>query len=182
MRDGMVPVRVPAHEAKRERAAHHHGSRLAVLTAVACGGAVGGLARYLLALTFPHRADAFPWATFMVNVTGCALIGAVMAVIDRTSAHRLVRPFLGVGVLGSFTTFSTHILQVQQAASAGAARLALLYLAGTLVAALIAVWAGSAVTLGFIQLTRLLAHAMARSRTAAMKRHGRVDQRNTLSR
>jgi fluoride exporter len=94
----------------------------------------------------PHRVDGFPWATFATNVSGCLLIGVLMVVIDRFGAHRLARPFLGVGVLGGFTTFSTHIVEVQQAVTAGAPGLALAYLAGTPVAALAAVWAGSSLT------------------------------------
>ncbi|WP_261988702.1 fluoride efflux transporter FluC, partial [Streptomyces sp. wa22] len=52
----------------------------------------------------------FPWAVFAVNVTGCALIGVLMVLLAErgTVTHPLVRPFLGVGVLGGFTTFSTY--------------------------------------------------------------------------
>jgi fluoride exporter len=53
---------------------------------------------------------------------------------------------LGVGVLGGYTTFSTHILEVHTAMQAGAPGVALTYLTATLVAALLAVWAGAAVT------------------------------------
>jgi fluoride exporter len=107
---------------------------------------LGSLARYGLGVAFPHGAAGFPWATFAVNVVGCGLIGVLMVCIDQLGAHRLVRPFLGVGVLGGFTTFSTYVVEVQEAVAAGAARLGLAYLGGTLVAALVAVVAGSALT------------------------------------
>ncbi|MEV4701872.1 fluoride efflux transporter CrcB [Actinoplanes sp. NPDC049316] len=115
----------------------------AVLGAVALGGALGALARYGLATAWPHLPGGFPWATFATNVSGCLLIGILMVLITEVwSAHRLVRPFLGVGVLGGYTTFSTYTGEVQQLVAAGAARTGLVYLAGTVLAALAAVYAG----------------------------------------
>jgi CrcB protein len=78
-----------------------------------------------------------------VNVSGSFLIGVLMVLIaTRRPAQRFIRPFLGVGVLGGYTTFSTAMVDVQQAAPGTA----LLYLGATIVAALVAVWAGSALT------------------------------------
>lgn len=116
----------------------------AVLAVISAGGVLGALARYGLASAWPHPPGRFPWATFATNVAGCFLIGVLMVLITEVwSAHRLVRPFLGVGVLGGFTTFSTYTADVQQLVAANAARTALLYLAGTLAAALAAVSLGS---------------------------------------
>ncbi len=81
------------------------GASLGILLAISVGGVLGALARYGLGVAFPHGAAGFPWATFAVNVTGCGLTGVLMVCIDQLGAHRLVRPFLGVGVLGGFTTF-----------------------------------------------------------------------------
>ena len=118
-----------------------------MLGVISAGGIVGAEARYALALAYPHRPDAFPWATFVANVTGCLLIGVLMVLITEVwSAHRLLRPFLGVGVLGGYTTFSTYVVESQQLVTAGAAGTALLYLAGTLLAALAAVYAGIWIT------------------------------------
>src|SRR5439155_22545212 len=73
--------------------------------------------------------------------------GVLMVLITEVwAAHRLLRPFLGVGVLGGYTTFSTYSVDIQQLVAAGAARAALAYLAGTLVAALAARYAGIALT------------------------------------
>jgi CrcB protein len=69
----------------------------------------------------------------------------MVLVTDVWPTQRLVRPFLGTGVLGGYTTFSTYILDTQQLLAAGAARTALVYLAGTLLGALVAVQAGIAV-------------------------------------
>lgn len=118
-----------------------------VLGVISAGGAVGALGRFGLATAWPHAPGRFPWATFVTNVSGCFLIGILMVLITEVwSAHRLIRPFLGVGVLGGFTTFSTYTGDVQQLVAAGAARVGLLYLAGTLVAALAAVYLGSTAT------------------------------------
>ena len=118
-----------------------------VLGAIAAGGALGALGRYGLAAAWPHAPAHFPWATFVTNVSGCLLIGILMVLITEVwRAHRLVRPFLGVGVLGGYTTFSTYSGEVQQLVIAGAARTGLLYLFGTLVTALAAVQLGITVT------------------------------------
>jgi CrcB protein len=118
-----------------------------VLAVVSAGGVLGALARAALAVAWPHRVSGFPWATFVTNVSGCLLIGVLMVLVTEVwSAHRLLRPFLGVGVLGGYTTFSTYAVDVQQLVAAGAAPTALVYLAGTLVAALVAVYAGSTLT------------------------------------
>ena len=122
-------------------------SPLPVLGAISAGGALGALARDGLATAWPHPASGFPWSTFVINVSGCLLIGVLMVLVIEVVPHRrLVRPFLGVGVLGGYTTFSTYIVDIHKAASAGAPWVALGYLASTLIAAVLAVWAGTAVT------------------------------------
>ncbi|WP_225877996.1 FluC/FEX family fluoride channel [Spongiactinospora rosea] len=119
----------------------------ATLGAVAAGGAAGAVARYALTAAFPHPPGTFAWATFGINVAGCLLIGVLMVLITEVRrAHPLVRPFLGVGVLGGFTTFSTYVADVREALAAGAPLTAAAYLAGTLVAALAAVTAGVLLT------------------------------------
>ena len=121
------------------------GAPWPVLAVVSVGGALGALGRYGLSVGWPHRPAGFPWATFVTNVSGCLLIGVLMVLITEVwSAHRLLRPFLGVGVLGGYTTFSTYTVDVQQLVAAGAARTALAYLTGTVAAALSAVYAGVA--------------------------------------
>lgn len=114
-----------------------------VLLAVAAGGALGSLARYGLGRALAHPPGGFATATVLANVLGCLLIGVLMAVLDhRPAPHRLVRPFVGVGVLGGFTTFSTYVLDTLDSARAGQILLALLYAVGSVVAGLTAVVAG----------------------------------------
>jgi CrcB protein len=118
-----------------------------VLTAISAGGVLGALARHALALAWPHAAGGFAWATLVTNVSGCFLIGVLMVIVTQVvTGSRLLRPFLGVGVLGGYTTFSTYVVDAQRAASAGRPGLALAYLAVTLAGAMLAVWAGTAFT------------------------------------
>lgn len=115
------------------------------LGVIAVGGAVGALARYGVGLALPHAGGTFPLATFLVNAAGGVLIGVLMVVVaDPTAARPLVRPFLGTGVLGGFTTFSTYAVDAEQLLAAGRTGTALLYIAGTLVTALAATWLGIA--------------------------------------
>ncbi|MGW0803943.1 fluoride efflux transporter CrcB [Nonomuraea sp. NPDC002799] len=115
-----------------------------MVAVIAAGGALGALARHGVQTVLPAGPADFPWGTFWVNVSGCLLIGILMvAVTEVWRAHRLVRPFLGVGVLGGYTTFSAYAVEIQRVAGAGAPLTALAYLAATLVAALAAVAAGT---------------------------------------
>ncbi|EST33655.1 hypothetical protein N566_19305 [Streptomycetaceae bacterium MP113-05] len=112
-----------------------------VAAAVALGGATGASARYAASLVWPTVPGGFPWTTLVVNVVGCAVIGVFMVLVTEVwTAHRLVRPFFGTGVLGGFTTFSTYAVDVQQLVADGRAGTGLLYLGLTLPAALAAVW------------------------------------------
>jgi len=120
---------------------------LSVLAVIAAGGALGASTRYGVALALPHGPSGWPWSTLLINLTGCLLIGVLMVLIlEVWVAHRLIRPFLGVGVLGGYTTFSTYAVETQQLIGAGRAGLALCYMVGTAIAALVAVQVGITVT------------------------------------
>ncbi|MEU8897237.1 CrcB family protein [Nocardia sp. NPDC048505] len=111
----------------------------AVLVVIALGGALGALGRYGLTLAWPASPGGFPWAVFTINVAGSFLLGALMVVLTEVRpAHPLTRPFLGVGVLGGFTTFSTYANDFRALLQPATAGTAALYLAGTLIAALLA--------------------------------------------
>lgn len=131
-------------ERQRTELLRTHG---AVLAAIGVGGAIGALARYGLDVALPADRTGFPWATFGINVVGSLLIGVLMVlVVEVWETHPLVRPFLGVGILGGFTTFSTYVVDMQRLVDAGAAGTALAYLAATLAAALVAVYVGLVIT------------------------------------
>jgi len=116
----------------------------AVVAVVAVGGVLGAEARYGLAVGLPHAPGAWPWATLLANVSGCLLIGVLMVLVtERHAAHPLLRPLLGVGVLGGYTTFSTYAVA---AVAAGRPGLALLYVVVTPLLAVAAAAVGIAVT------------------------------------
>lgn len=120
------------------------GLDLAVLGAVAAGGAVGAAARYLVGLGVGELGGSAEVGTLIVNVVGCALIGVLMVRLSRRGARsRLVRPALGTGVLGGFTTFSAYAVDVDTLARSQSLWLALTYLLITPVLAMLAVWAGA---------------------------------------
>lgn len=122
------------------------------LPAIALGGMVGASARHGLELALPVAAGGFAWATFVTNVVGCLLLAVLMVVVvERGAGHPLLRPFAGTGVLGGFTTFSTYAVQTTTLADGQHPAVALVYLFGTLAAAL------GAVAVGLVSARSLLA-------------------------
>ncbi len=118
-----------------------------VVAVVSAGGVLGSVARYEAGLWWSTPAGRFPWTTWGINVLGCALIGVLLVLVsDVFTAHRLLRPFLGTGVLGGFTTFSTYAVDIQRLVATGHAALALAYLVATVAAAMAAVTAATQVT------------------------------------
>ncbi len=99
---------------------------------VAVGGALGSVARWGLAEVVPS-----PWATLAANLTGCFAIGLLAAWLFVR--HPRLRLLLGVGLLGGWTTFSTHLLH---AGDLDGALAPAAYVGGTLVAGLLAALAG----------------------------------------
>jgi fluoride exporter len=120
-------------------------NRWDILLVIAAGGAVGSLARWALGEALAAQRGSFPWATFLENVSGGFALGVLMVfVVDFWPRSRYVRPFLGVGVLGGFTTFSTYLLDTRRLVVADESLLAVVYLFGSLAVGLGAVWLGIA--------------------------------------
>jgi CrcB protein len=118
-----------------------------ILLAIAVGGVVGSEARYGLGLAVAHTGRQFPWSTVLINASGCLLIGVLMVcLLELRPAHRLARPFLGVGVLGGYTTFSTFAVDVQRLLVGHRVAVALGYVAASVVFCLLAVTVGTALT------------------------------------
>lgn len=122
-----------------------------LVAAISVGGVIGALGRYGIGEAVSHRGDGFAWSTLIVNATGCLLIGVLMVLLlERRSparpAPRLARPFLGVGVLGGYTTYSTFAVDVQRLLVAHRPLLALAYVAGSVLGCLVAVWTATALT------------------------------------
>ena len=80
--------------------------------AVAVGGALGALLRYALSnVAYRVLSAAFPWGTVMVNLSGAFAIGLLSALLDRVIVAPYVRTFLLIGLIGSFTIFSTYMIE-----------------------------------------------------------------------
>ena len=138
---------VDLRQARRQGLSRGGRDDTTVLAAIAAGGAIGAAARYLVGQQWPTPRGFFPASTLAVNVLGCALIGVLMVLITEVwSSQRLLRPFLGVGVLGGFTTFSTYAVDTQRLLAGAHAATALLYLAVTPIGTLLAVWVTSTAT------------------------------------
>lgn len=79
-----------------------------IVFALGCGGVVGAVSRYAVSSAIPIVLGRFPWNTFLINVTGSALLGFLLVLLsEQFPRGRLVRPFFGTGIIGAYTTFST---------------------------------------------------------------------------
>jgi CrcB protein len=111
------------------------------VTAVALGGALGSVARYLAGIAAGRLLGmSFPWGTLIINVTGSLLIGLFAGLFaTRWDLSQPVRVFLTVGICGGYTTFSTFALDafylIERGEAAGAYAIASVVLS---VAALVA--------------------------------------------
>ena len=142
MPDNPIPVDPDADPPPHPRVRRRH-RRWDVALVIAVGGALGSLARWALNEALPHQSGTFPWSTFLENVTGCLVLGALMVfLLDVWPPSRYARPFLAIGVLGGFTTFSTYTVDTRGLVAHGDGLLALTYLFGTLLVGLLATWAG----------------------------------------
>lgn len=121
----------------------HRARGLWVTAAVGLGGGIGSVLRYLLQQAIPVPAHGFPWGTFAANVTGSLVLGLLMVyILEVWPPRRYLRPFLCVGVIGGYTTFSTYVTEVRDIAAAGLWSRADAYALTSLVAGLSAVWCG----------------------------------------
>jgi CrcB protein len=117
-----------------------------VILGVALGGALGASARYSLDRFIEERvASLFPWATFVINISGCLLIGVLTEqLVDRHHLPAWIRVGLIVGVIGGYTTFSTFAQEAFSLLESKDYAVTLAYAAGSVVVGLLAVWAGTA--------------------------------------
>lgn len=102
-----------------------------MLVGVFLGGALGALARTALADAWVAPDGSWPWATWVVNVVGCAVLGAV---VTRTRVGGPWRASLGLGLCGGLTTFSTMQVELVVLLDDGHPLLAAAYASTSLVA------------------------------------------------
>ncbi|MEU7631170.1 CrcB family protein [Nocardia sp. NPDC049220] len=118
-----------------------------IVAVIAIGGALGACARYGAGLLWPTAAGTFPVTTLSVNISGCAIMGVFMVLVTEIwTAHRLLRPFVGTGILGGYTTFSTYAVDITHLVDSGHAAAGLTLLATTPAAALAAIWSTASLT------------------------------------
>jgi CrcB protein len=120
----------------------HSGPGATDLAAVAVGGGIGSVARYLLSAAFP-AGHGFPWAVFAINVSGSFCLGLLLIyLLEVWPPRRFLRPFLAIGLIGGYTTFSTYAGGVLTLLLEHAPALAGAYALSSIAAALVAVWCG----------------------------------------
>ena len=114
------------------------------LVVIALGGALGAVSRYLLGGWVQTLAGGgFPWGTWTVNILGSLVLGFVMVWLHQTTASSELRHFLVMGLLGSFTTFSTFSLETVEMLREGLWARAGLYSVGSVMLGVAAVLAGA---------------------------------------
>lgn len=115
---------------------------------IALGGALGAVARYgagglVQGLLRNRAAEAFPWGTLLINVTGCLLMGLLAPLLmERSVLRPEFRMAILVGFLGAYTTWSTFSLEALGFLNNGDLRRAAGYVLGTNAGCFLAVWAG----------------------------------------
>jgi CrcB protein len=120
------------------------GPGAADLAAIAIGGGLGTVARYLISQAFP-AGHGFPWAIFAINVSGSFALGLLMIyLLEVWPPRRLLRPFLAIGLVGGYTTFSTYAAGVVTLINEHALARADAYALTSVAAGLLAVWCGVA--------------------------------------
>lgn len=116
------------------------------LILVALGGAIGASARYGLGLAALKAVPgaAWPWATFVANVAGGLLMGALAGwlALKGGAQQEAIRLFAAVGVLGGFTTFSAFSLDAAALWERGAVGQAAFYVVASVLGSLVAIFAG----------------------------------------
>lgn len=111
---------------------------------VGLGGAVGSILRYLTSIWIDKQFQAlFPWAIFLVNITGCLLIGLLIGLSARHQvANPEMRLLLVTGFCGGYTTFSTFASENFNLLQGGHTWTAMFYIAGSVLVGISAVWLG----------------------------------------
>lgn len=111
---------------------------------IALGGALGALARYEVAAIIQTRIPAgFPWGTFVVNISGCLVMGVATTLLaERLLIHPNWRFLIPIGFIGAYTTFSTFEMETFRAVTEGAWLVGALNVIGSVVAGYIALWLG----------------------------------------
>jgi CrcB protein len=118
---------------------------MSLILGVAAGGAFGALSRYGIDTWVERRSESvFPWATFLINVSGCLAVGFIIAaLVDRHDAPKWLRTALVMGFCGGYTTFSTFAQESLDLFMEGNHHIALAAIGANVVLGLVAVYLGA---------------------------------------
>jgi CrcB protein len=120
--------------------------RWAYIALVAAGGALGTGVREALSLLFPTPTGGFPLTIFVINVTGAFILGMLLELLRRRGPdeghRRRLRLFIGTGILGGYTTYSTLAVGTVQALTHGNAPVAVVYALLSVIAGVAAAFLG----------------------------------------
>jgi fluoride exporter len=126
-------------------------AHLSVAVAVFLGGCAGGFSRYEIGRQWPSAAGHFPWDTFWINLSGAFALAVLVTLLAGSPRPRwFLRPALGTGFIGAYTTFSALVTSTDLLAVHGHVALAVAYSIGSIV------FGSASVLLGF-QLARWIA-------------------------
>lgn len=110
---------------------------------VAAGGAIGASLRYLAGIVLrPDDHAGFPLHTFLVNITGCLLIGLVFAYTVKHSGQHVLQYFVATGIIGGFTTFSSFSMEAIYLLDVSRGMRALFYIVLSNICGIGAAWLG----------------------------------------
>jgi len=111
---------------------------------VGAGGFLGAVARYAVGGWMTRRFGlGFPYGTFVINISGCFVLGLMLAVMDTRIALPSQLRLLGpIGFVGAYTTFSTFEYETLRSVQEGRGGLAMVYVALSVVIGYLAAWAG----------------------------------------
>lgn len=142
--DGVgVPVTPKYQERLAAQRSRQRRAQGVILVALGCGGVMGAVGRYAVSLAIPTAVNHFPWSTFIINLSGSAVLGFLLILlIEQFPRGRLVRPLVGSGVIGAYTTFSTLEVDTLLLFRGHDIATGFLYLTSSLLGGLVAVWLG----------------------------------------
>jgi CrcB protein len=107
------------------------------------GGVIGTLLRFYLGKWIAGRTgSAFPWGTWIINLSGSFILGVLAAMDQRNAIPAWVWLMCGIGFCGAYTTFSTFGYEAQQLLERGKWARAAAYIVGTVVFGLLMAWCG----------------------------------------
>ncbi|ANT63961.1 MULTISPECIES: fluoride efflux transporter CrcB [Prosthecochloris] len=110
---------------------------------VGTGGFFGAVARYLVGVVMPFLVGGFPYATMLVNLVGCIIIGLLseLALTSHMISSEL-RLLLVAGFCGGFTTFSSYMFEIMAMLRDGAVFTASIYLSGSILGGMLCLYLG----------------------------------------